>query len=132
MKLGDARHPLAELEIAMKGGEISSDAFDQPRINGLRNVERIEARLQRTLVVTRLRVERCCLHVGVHQRSEGSAILAHRSEESFHDFLGHFADRRCTVKRECRLVELCGLAIAQSDDREWEIGVREDTENAGW
>src|SRR6202008_1640307 len=100
MEFRNLHDPLAQLQVAVKCAEVAADSFHELGIHRYWNVGLVERSFKSCLVISRTRVEDRGLHVGIHQRSEGGAILRERGEEGLHDLLPGFANGGSAGERE--------------------------------
>ena len=91
----------------------------------------VERRLERAVVLPRLRVEHVRLHLAVHGRAERAPERAKRSEEGAHDLLAIGAVRDGAIEAEGGAVELDALPVRERHRREREIRVRQNPVDVG-
>ena len=126
VQLGEAHHPLSQLQVAVEGRQRTIDAFDEARVDRNRNVRAIEHHLERRWILPRFREERHLLHFAVHRRSERAAEASERLEERRHHLLTVVAVRQAAEDAERGRVELGCFPVAERDRRIRKVGVGQD------
>ena len=123
MKLADAHHALAEIQITVEDRQVPVHSVDQSRVDRRRDVRGVQRPLERRWVLARLRQKRHLLHFAAHRRAEGPAEAAERVEERRHDLFSIGTIRRRAQAVVGGLIELHGFPVAERDGRVGQIGV---------
>ena len=129
MQLGHTEHALADVQETVKVRDVAIDPLDEAHVDRRRHVVRVEGVLERRAVLPGAPVEQHLLHLGVHHRAEGAAVLAERGEVRRLHRHAVIAVRRRAQLGIARVVHFRRAAVTEGDDRVGEVGIREDAED---